>query len=233
MISRCALVFLLTAFTTLAAQVPVHQDPSHRVAYSHAQLRILDVNIPAGQTTVDHRHEFDIATISMTNGPETRTQPSGQAWGPLRPSRPLGDASITEYTGKAGNHRVENPGKSAYQLFAVENLRAGGWSTAAAVTGLATKLVTESRAFRIYDVRLGQQAPQTSHTHQVPTVVIVLNGFIMSDGPNAKAKDYAPAAVGLKQLDQTGQWLLVPGGDNHALVRLGTADARVIEVEVR
>jgi hypothetical protein len=55
----------------------------------------------------------------------------------------------------------------------------------------------------------------------------------MSDGPDAQAKALAPAPVGLKQLDQPGQWLLVPRGETHTVVRLGTADARILEIEVR
>ena len=45
-------------------------------------------------------------------------------------SRPLGDATVAEYAGKAQSHTIENLGKSAYQLFAVENLKTSGWSTA-------------------------------------------------------------------------------------------------------
>jgi len=75
--------------------------------------------------------------------------------------------------------------------------------------------------------------PQTSHTHPVPTIVMLVSGKVMSDGPDKQAKVNAPAAVGLKQLDQPGQWVLVPAGDTHHLVRLGTSDARLVEIEVR
>jgi hypothetical protein len=60
-----------------------------------------------------------------------------------------------------------------------------------------------------------------------------VSGKVMSDGPDKQAKANAPAAVGLKQLDQPGQWVLVPAGDTHHLVRLGTNDARIVEIEVR
>ena len=32
---------------------------------------------------------------------------------------------------------------------------------------------------------------------------------------------------------QPGQWILVPSGDTHHIVRLGVGDARVVEIEVR
>jgi hypothetical protein len=232
-ISRWTVILLLAFAVITAAQVPVSKDPMHRVVFENAQLRILDVNIPPSAMSLEHAHDYDIATVSMSNGTNTRIQPRGQQWGATRPPRPLGDATVTEYTGKADSHRIENLGKAPYQLFAVENLRKGGWSPTPAVNAMATKLMTESRAFRIYDVQLARDTSQTSHAHAVPTIAILVSGKVMSDGPDAQAKANAPAAVGLKQLDQPGQWVLIPSGDTHHVVRLGTADARIVEIEVR
>jgi quercetin dioxygenase-like cupin family protein len=229
---RSAALFLVLGTAFAAAQVPVTKDPHHRVTFENAQLRILDVNVPPGAMTMEHRHDFDVATVSMNAGTETRVQPSGQASTTRKP-RPLGDVAVTEYTGKPASHRIENTGKVPYQLFAIENLRQSGWSTAKPASGLATRLATESRAFRIYDVRFPRETSQTSHTHAVPTIVVLISGNVMSDGPDAEAKKHAPAPVGLKQLTQPGQWLLVPAGDTHHLVRLNTGEARIVEFEVR
>lgn len=234
MISFRLLGPLVVAFTVAAAaQVPVHQEPRHHVTFENAQLRILDIRIAPGEASLDHRHEFDIVTVSMNGGTTTREQKAGQAWGPPRAPRMLGHATVTEYTGKPGTHRVENTGMNPYQLFAVENLRKSGWATGTPAKGLGTTLATESRAFRVYDVRLGRDAAQTSHTHAVPTIVVLVSGAAMSDGPDTHAKALAPAPVGLKQLTQTGEWILVPAGDTHHVVRLGAGDARVVEIEVR
>jgi quercetin dioxygenase-like cupin family protein len=226
----CPIVVAMAAVA--AAQVPLNKDPRHRVVFENAELRVLDVNVPVGGSTTNHLHDRDIVTVSMSAGPETRVESPGQP-NSVRPSRPLGDASIAEYAGKTGSHKVDNLGKSPYQLFAVENLRASGWSTPALLSKQSAALATEGRAFRVYDVRLESGHHQVSHTHSATTIVVLLTGKVMSDGPDAQAKAYAPAAVGLKQLDQTGQWLLVPKGDSHHVVRLGKDDARVIEIEVR
>ena len=225
------LVFVLAA--AIVAQVPVNQEPHHRVVYENADLRVLDVNVPAGDSTLDHRHERDIATVSMTGGTRTRISSPGQPPGAIRQPRPLADATVAEYAGKPDTHKVDNVGDAPYQLFAVENLKPVGWSTGGAVTALATRLATEARSFRIYDVRLVTAASQTSHTHAVPTVAVLINGIVLSEGPDAQAKALAPAPVGLKRLDQPGQWVLVPRGETHTVVRLGTNDARLLEIEVR
>jgi quercetin dioxygenase-like cupin family protein len=230
---RLSGVLLLAAIAVTDAQVPLSKEPRHRVTFENAQLRILDVNIPPGETSLDHRHEFDIATVAMTSGAETREQAAAQPQGPVRPSRSLGDVNVAEYTGKPASHTIANVGSIPYQLFAVENLRAKGWSPTPALSGAATTLTSESRAFRIYDVRLSNTSSATMHTHAVPTIAVLVGGKVLSDGPDTHAKTFAPAPVGLKQLDRPGQWLLVPAGDRHHVVRLGTDDARVVEIEVR
>lgn len=222
----------LASTAVLAAQAPLGNDAWHKVVFENPQMRVLSVEVPAGATTDEHRHDFDIVTVSMNEGTETRVQ-TGQQAATSRPARPPGNTSATEYTGKPGSHRVQNVGKRAYQLFAVENRKKGGWSTGAAVTGIGTKMVQESRAFRIYETNLALNTSQSSHTHTSPTVAILISGKAMSDGPDAKAKEFAPAPVGLRQLDSPGQWIVIPAGDRHHLVRLGTTDARVVEVELR
>jgi hypothetical protein len=223
-------LFVLTA--TLAAQVPVNNEPHHRTVYQNADFRILDVHVAPGESTLDHRHEHDIVTVSMNAGTATRIVSAGQTQN--RPPRPLADATIAEYTGKPGSHKVDNTGTTAYQLFAVENLRdAKAWATSPPVSALATTLATDGRAMRIYDVKLATPTSQTTHTHAVPTVAVLINGIVMSEGPDAQAKALAPAPVGLKRLDSPGQWVLIPRGETHTVVRLGNVDARLLEIEVR
>jgi len=216
-----------------AAQVPLTEEPRHRVVFENAQIRVLDVNVPPGDTTLDHLHEHDLVTVSMSGGADTRIQSPGQPWSQPRPRRPLGDAGIVDYSGAPQSHRLENIGSSPYQLFAVENLRTGGWSTGAAMSAAATTLTSESRAFRIFDVRLVRGTTQTSHLHRVTTIAVLIGGKVMSEGSDSQAKTYAPAPVGLKQLDRPGQWVFVPAGESHHLTSLGTSDARVVEIEVR
>ena len=234
MTGRSLAFIVLASVATLAAQTkPFGEDMWHHVVYENPTMRLFSVNVAPGTMTDTHEHQFDIVTVSMNEGTPTRVQAPGQKQAEDRAARVLGNAAASEYTGKPGAHRVENVGKRAYQLFAVENRKKGGWSTGAAITGIGTKMVQETRAFRIYETTLALNTSQSSHTHTSPTVAILITGKAMSDGPDAKAKEFAPAPVGLRQLDSPGQWIVIPPGDRHHLVRLGTTDARVVEVEVR
>jgi len=221
---------VLTA--SVAAQVPVINEPHHRTVFQNADFRVLDVRVDPGDSTADHRHDHDIVTVSMNAGTPTRLTTGGQTQN--RPPRPLADATVAEYTGKPASHKIDNVGSAPYQLFGVENLRdAKSWSSTPPVSALATTLATDGRALRIYDVRLATPTSQTTHTHAVPTVAVLINGIVMSEGPDAQAKALAPAPVGLKRLDSPGQWVLIPRGETHTVVRLGNVDARLMEIEVR
>jgi len=224
------IVIILVA-TAVAAQVPVTQEPRHRVVFETPEFRILDVRIPPGETTLDHTHEHDMVTVSMAGGAPTRTQLPGQAWTPV-PARLPGDVVVEEHTGKSDRHLLQNVGDVPYQVFAVENLRPGNWTPGASLSAGGTTLTRESRAFRIYDVRLVPGMTQTFHVHAVPAIAVLISGRAMSAGAENKTADPS-APIGLKQLVQAGEWVLVPPGESHYLVRLGTGDVRLVEIEVR
>src|ERR1051325_7183217 len=133
-------LFALTA--TIAAQVPVNDEPHHRTVYENADFRILDVHVAPGESAADHRHDHDIATVSMNAGTASRITSGGRTQN--RPPRPLADATVTEYTGKASSHTLDNVGNAPYHLFAVETLRdQQAWSTAPPVSALATTPATQ------------------------------------------------------------------------------------------
>jgi hypothetical protein len=107
---------------TAAAQVPVEQEPRHHLEFANESLRVISPQIPPGDTTLEHVHTHDDATICI-NGSSVRGKPHGGEWSnPGMPCVP-GAAGLTEYTGKARSHTVQNTGPEAYHLLLVENLR--------------------------------------------------------------------------------------------------------------
>ena len=218
----------VAALTGLSAQqrvidgpVPVNREPHHRTVFENAQLRVLDVNLPPKALTLDHRHEHDIATVSISPA-DTRTISTGQPWGPVRPRRAIGNPAITDYTSKPATHVIENVGDTLYRLIAIENLREANWSTGAPLNAAATTLALESRAFRIYDVKLGSGAVLARHVHAAPTVAVLAAGSVVADS------EAAP-----QRLETPGDWVVIEPGTFHRLASPSGADAHVVEIEVR
>ena len=211
---RMALIAGLVLSRLAWPQVPVEQEPRHHLAFENEWLRVLEPQIPAGDTTLEHLHDRDDATVCI-HGSRVRGKPSGGEWSNPGMVCVPGTANATEYTGKPRAHTVQNVGSEEYHLTLVENLRPDGWTSydAIAVTGM--KVVKENRAFRIYDLQLaGAGVP--AHTHAVPVVAIAVSGEVMA---------------GEKRLARPGEAIFIPAGKEHRIAAAG--DARVVEVEVR
>lgn len=209
------LVLAALVWQRLAAPMPIPVDlePQHHIAYTNEALRVLQVNLPIGYTTLDHTHANDLLTVNIENGP-TRTREGDADWSAIR-ERAVGAVNVTEYTGHASAHVVRVVGDKAYRLTGVENRRTGGWSTLPPVTSENLRVSTESRAFRAYTVHLPAGASDT-HTHQVPVVVVVVEGAVRADSA---------------ALAEPGAFAVVAPGQLHSVTAV--REARVVEVEVR
>jgi quercetin dioxygenase-like cupin family protein len=200
------------------SQVPIDREPRHHIVFQHETLRVLDVNVPSGDVTLAHTHYNDLATVCIGNS-ETRTREPGTDWSPVR-VRAVGQANVTEYSGKPGTHEVKNTGSGLYRVIGIENLRQRGWPESVPASGPATEMVNETRAFRIYDVRLQADRVETSHTHSIPVVVVLVTGKVAETGNT-------------RRLEQPGDWLFIPAGGSHRVKRDGTDPVHVVEIEAR
>ena len=205
----------------VSAQVPVHLEPRHPVVFENEAFRVLNVNIEGGDTTLDHVHANDIAIVCIS-GCEIRTRLVGGDWGDWLARLP-GQFFVNANAGQPSTHRHQ-AGTNLYHVVSVENLRQSGWSQGASVSGPATKLVNETRAFQIYDVRLGAGASEASHVHAHPVVAILVSGEVLVDGRGRQ---------GTKALLRSAEWAFISAGGSHRIVNRGSTDAYVVEVEVR
>lgn len=219
--SAARLALLLGASVGLAAQVvPVGQEPHHPVVFENAFLRVLDVNIPPGTTTLDHRHDHDLLIVSV-GAADTRTRAPGADWGPTRPRRVLGETSITEYVGQPGVHAIRNVGVDPYRLIAIENARERGWSwLPPATTG--AEVVAEGRAFRATRLQLRAGGAAVVRVHAVPSVVILVSG-----------EATLSRAGGQVALTPGARWAVVAAGESFNVASQGSGESQLVAVEVR
>jgi hypothetical protein len=168
-----------------------------------------------------------MTTIAMLDGARIRIQAPGGKFG--EESQPaVGAINV----GEAGEHVVQNTGETPFQLFALDRLRPHGQS-APPPGNTSMTVAAESPSFRVLEATLTDKNTQITHIHPVPAVTVLVSGKVLSQGPESKEADIGQAPTGLKQLDQRAQWLFVPAGGSHYLVRLGTEPAHVIEIELR
>jgi len=102
------------------AQVPVHEEPRHHPVFQNSAVRILDVLIPPGDTTLFHIHQTPSVFIRLTS-----TAIGSQLQGGVASARKSKAGTIMFENLAAPNieiHRVWNADKDTFQVIAVELL---------------------------------------------------------------------------------------------------------------
>jgi len=225
----CALGTCLpqSAVAHLAAQpqsepVSINNEAHHKRLLYTNELRLWDVTLPAGQSTVPFRHEYDVATVVIGEG-TLNIQRNGEPLSAASPNT-RGTVTVAEHTGAAATYRIENTGTPDYRAFEVENMREGSWPPPQLFTAPGSSVLKESRAFTIYDVVLKAGSAEVMHNHTGATVIVILGGTLEQAGIGGTDP---------VRISQLGQWLPLPRFQPHALRPIGSTDAHAIEIEVR
>src|SRR5438045_2634886 len=119
------LLIVLASFTTLAVQaaekpVPVQQEPLHKVVFENNYLRIIDVQIRPGETSLYHTHEIPSVIVYLTKSTNrSESLPDKQIL--MRDVSP-GQSRYAPYDQKPLTHRVTNTGSSLFRVFDIEVL---------------------------------------------------------------------------------------------------------------
>src|SRR5262245_8533514 len=68
------------------ASLPVHQEPHHRQVFQRGPMRILDLQIPPGDVSWFHTHEWPVYYLTTSDSP-TVSQNLGEEWSAGRRGR--------------------------------------------------------------------------------------------------------------------------------------------------
>ena len=113
------LVAILFSSSTLAAQVQVSKEPRHKNELENKYLRLLDVKIPPGDTTLLHIHSTASVFLHFTNT-MVGSQIKGQEWKKAR--NIAGSASYRSFLNDTLVHRVSNLDRVPFHVTDVELL---------------------------------------------------------------------------------------------------------------
>jgi hypothetical protein len=141
------ITLLLTALffcpATMRAQVPVREEPFHRVALENKYFRLLDVWIRPGDTSQYHIHSTPSLFLHFTDT-WVCTQVFGRGW--TRIKNLLGTASYRSFINDTMIHRVSNCDTVPFHVTDIELL--SSYNPATTLSPLPFKLLFENeRAF--------------------------------------------------------------------------------------
>ena len=185
----CALFLLLIAASSLWAQVPVREEPHHKTVLENAYVRLLDVHIKPGDTTMFHIHAAPSVMVHITKSTIT-SQVMGEP--PISPSEVLpGQTRFVAYDKKPVTHRVINAGNNVFHVMDIELVKkepsrdsCGVLKEGDAETTINEKLV------RVYRFDLHNQQTLNLPAGSCAHLLICVGGEINTSGRKITAGKY-------------------------------------------
>jgi len=223
--TRSIVLLLLINASRLFAQspVPVHEEPRHRLVLTHQQLRVMDVKIAPGDTTLFHVHDMPALFIAVSAAP-VDIQLLNDKWGGTHPDadpgRKPGDVNVdTSYVRAPVTHRVTNVGSRLFNLIAITNstVSPGG----AGSPEMPGALELQNRWFIQTRARLAAGATRRWYSTSSPTIVVQ---------PLPGAATVLLESGKRHFLNTPGSWALVPAGTRYRLTSPGSATLVVVQV---
>lgn len=190
--------------------VIVHEEPRHRLVVDAGDIKVLDVQIQPGDTTLPHRHVSPIMYTFVSFG-------DGPANGRVD--------SRTDYLEEPLTHRVSNEGPHLFQIIAIAHYGEGSEDlTAHRPDGIEKEPQLENPWFRSYRFELEPGEETAVHRHRNPVVIVQV-----TEGEAEVVRDDGFG----DQLHGLGKWAWREAEGTYRLRNAGDAPVAVVVNEAR
>jgi len=205
--------------------VPASEEPRHRVKLQNEYVRIIDVEVPAGDATLYHTHSLDYPYVMVTDALLKNDVP-GKPTVDLKITRGL----IGYYRASQGayTHRFVNAGSGTFRAIGIELLKPAP-SSVQVVSPLADaagyKTVLDNERVRGYLVSLEPGQSVGPVTLGGPGIRVVLTGGkIEQKGADGKVAtlDLAPAQFAWRENTSA-----------QSLTNVGDSKVEIVEFELK
>jgi len=202
--------------------VPVYQEPRHRPVYQNHHVRVLDVRVPAGDTTAYHVHAHRYAGV-VISGARVWSQAPGGAPSPAGLPDTAGAVFENWKQSFPYTHRVGNADTVALHYVVGELLAPSGIDAPLQETP-TTRLAAEGPLARVYRVVLAPGASTEVHTHAAPGLTVQATLGASEDLGGSPAASGGSGA---------GAWRWRNAGYRHTLRNAGAAPLTLVEIDWR
>ncbi len=217
--------FLVAPGLLAQSPVPVYREPRHRLVWEEGPVRVLDVQIAPGDTTLFHIHDTPILYVRVAVSP-VAVQVLGADWA-NDSSRfyPGAINSDTSYALKPVTHRVTNVGTTLFHLIGITNAGPGtAREPGTPRMDLPGRLEQTSSWFEASRLVLAPAVDSQWHTASSPLVIVQPgSGRVYAEREGKTAR----------LLEGPGSWAYFSAGMRYRFRNAGDVPATVILVAVR
>lgn len=218
----CLLLFF-SAVRIAQVAVPIEKEPMHRLKFENEFVRLFDVLVPVGMTTLFHTHLFDGMSVRVSNAQITDESVAGE-------KKPFdikyGMVTFGART-EPETHRVINSGKTDFRNIFIEILSGKNAPTSGPYPILSdghTILIDNDRV-RVNRLVLKPGESSKLHKHNMHGL-----GIILYD-----SKIEMIAADGTKRTlePKAGDYAWQNAGTTHMIKNTGTTVFEAIDIELK
>ncbi|HEY6899651.1 MAG TPA: hypothetical protein VI233_03375 [Puia sp.] len=196
---RILFLFLVLTFlfsVAVSAQVQVSKEPRHHNVFENEWVRILDVHLQPGDTSLYHKHSTPSIFLILSNtrtGSQTVIEPR---------SRNFNKEAIwfEGFYDTPRVHRVWNEDKVPFHTIDIELPHKPTVKLPPPITNPGVTLLFDEKPVRGYKVKVGPGYELNLPAHSSPLVIVGLSGW-----PSI-------ARVNNKTFEEKGSWIFVPAG---------------------
>ena len=222
-----ALILLLPCIAHAQAAIPVAEEPFHPPVFSNEFVRILNVTIPPGRSSLLHRHDNDYVFVMLRDGSMTSVREDGYSVS-LQLSK-----GETRFTRGGFAHTATNDGDTTLRILAVELLKGAGAEICGAQSPPCEKLqadlpvhkiLIETERVRVSTVHMEPNVGDM-HRHDYPHLIIALDPLRLRNEVAGKT----PEILRLK----AGEYKWLAGDFTHTLTNVGKAAVDQVVIEFK
>jgi quercetin dioxygenase-like cupin family protein len=192
-------VLLLVAVLTPAAQAPVAvaDEPRHHLKFENQYVRVFDVQVPPGDTTLFHVHSNDYLFVSIGSA-TLKAELMG-----AQPADLIVKDGECRYSKAPITHRVTNVGKDLFRNITIEVLNSPGIGAGAQTHELpGHTVVLDNDRVRVERLVIEPGQSIATHTHPRSGLGVVVSGAeIQIDSPRQKPRTVRFEPGGFQWLD--------------------------------
>ena len=211
----------LARLTGRSAVVPIEEESHHRVVFKSPLVRVFDVRVAPGDTTLFHVHADPHAGV-VISGSARWGQPLGQP-GTVGAGDTVGTLLDNATSALPYTHRVANVDRVPFRYVMGQFLKYSGIVSAPLPDETGVKLERETSRGRVYRIRLLPGQATSMRRHAQPGLVIQIgNGHVVWSGDGSAARSAQSGA---------GAWWWREAGNAYSIRNASDAPVDLIEID--
>ena len=201
-------IFILAGALSCPAQIQVSKEPMHHNVFENDRVRVLDVHIPPGDTSLMHKHSTPSVFIVLTNtktGSQVIVEPEK-----LRLTE--GNIWFESFYDKPRIHRVWNSDTTEFHVIDMELLNKNPQPIDPPLELKSLALLLDEKPVRGYRFTLTAQSTLLLPRRNAPILVVTLTNAAGNTTANNKP------------LTKKGDFIFVEPGSSIKFINSGNAD---------